>query len=216
MKYLSSIPGWIYPARLLLLILFLSAPAGRVHAADISQAQAMVEDTTKSVLDVLQKNQEQLKNDKPALYRLVNDIVVPHFDFDVMARLVLGKHWRDASGEQRKQFSGEFKTLLVRTYSTAMLNFTNQDIKFLPIRGDGEDNTKAISRMEINQPGGGPPAQMHLRMIFRNGSWMIYDITVDGVSLVTNYRQSFNNDVVQIGIDGLIEKLVEKNKQKSG
>ncbi|MGR9107121.1 MAG: MlaC/ttg2D family ABC transporter substrate-binding protein [Gammaproteobacteria bacterium] len=201
---------------LFLLVMFSSTLSGRTFGADLGEAQALVENTTRQVVDTLKKNKERLQNDKPALYQLVNEIIVPHFDFVRMARLVLGKNWRNANTEQKKRFAGEFKTLLVRTYSTAMLDFTDEKINYLPIRGRGEGDSKALSRMEISQPGGGPPVQMQLRMAKRKGAWMVYDIAIDGVSLVTNYRQSFNNDIQASGIDGLINKLIEKNGRHAG
>ncbi|MGH8559953.1 MAG: MlaC/ttg2D family ABC transporter substrate-binding protein [Methylococcales bacterium] len=186
---------------------------GRATGADIAESQAMVENTTSQVLDTLKKNEERLKNDKTELYRLVNDIIVPHFDFRSMSRLVLAKHWREASGEQQQRFIEEFKAHMVRTYSTAMLDFASETVKFLPVRA-GSDNTKALSRMEITQPGGGPPVKMDLRMVQRDDAWMVYDISIDGVSLVTNYRQSFSDEVFKNGIDSLIDKLIEKNRRR--
>ncbi|MCI0733406.1 MAG: ABC transporter substrate-binding protein [Methylococcaceae bacterium] len=192
------------------LFVVLGATPDRVLGADITAAQAMVEATTSQVLELLKTNKDRLKNDKTELHRLVNEIVVPHFDFRAMSRLVLGKHWRHATDEQKKRFTEEFKTLLVRTYSTTMLDFTDETVKYLPVR-PGSDESKALCRMEITQPGGGPPVKMDLRMVIRDEGWMVYDITVDGISLVTNYRNSFGNEVLKTGIDGLINKLVEKN-----
>ncbi|MGH8551118.1 MAG: MlaC/ttg2D family ABC transporter substrate-binding protein [Methylococcales bacterium] len=210
-----SVFAWRFSSISLLLSVVLSATSLRVQGADIQAAQIMVENTTSQVLDTLKKNKERLKQDKAELYRLVNEIIVPHFDFRSMSRLVLGKHWRQSSDEQKKRFTEEFKTLLVRTYSTTMLDFTGETVKYLPVRA-GSDESKALSRLEITQPGGGPPVKMDLRMVIRDAAWMIYDITVDGISLVTNYRNSFGNEVLKTGMDGLINKLVEKNKQRAG
>lgn len=211
---------FVSDSRIALSILFFFAmhaiQPNTVYAGDISQAQEMVEQTTNQVLETLKQNKARLEHDRKALYALVDRIILPHFDFRVMSRLVLGKHWKKVSREQQKRFTEEFKTLLVRTYSAAMLDFTEEQIKYLPIRANGEDNTKALSRMEITQPGGGRPAQMQLRMIDRDGNWMVYDITIDGISLVTNYRNSFSNEIVQNGIEHLIEQLVDKNRNQAG
>lgn len=215
MRNSLSLSAWRFAAILWVWFVFLCASPDRVLGADVNAAQTMVESTTKEVLDILKKNREQYKNDKSELYRLVNEVIVPHFDFYSMSRLVLGKHWRQANDEQKKRFTEEFKTLLVRTYSTTMLDFTDQTITYLPVR-QGSDASKALSRMEITQPGGGPPVKMDLRLVVRDADWMVYDITVDGISLVTNYRNSFSNEAVKSGIDGLINKLVEKNIQRAG
>lgn len=213
MKNMISMSVRRLTATTILCVVLSGTFAGRVLGADIAAAQAMVENTTSQVLDILKKNKERLKEDKAGLYRLVNEIIVPHFDFRSMSRLVLGKHWRQADDEQKKRFTEEFKTLLVRTYSTTMLDFTDETVKYLPVRPGG-DESKALSRMEITQPGGGPPVKMDLRMVIRDDGWMIYDIIVDGISLVTNYRNSFGNEVLKNGIDGLIGKLIEKNRPR--
>ncbi len=199
-----------------LLFALLGAWPNGVYGADIADAQTLVENTTNQVLETLKKNKDRLKNDKQALYALVDEIIVPHFDFRLMARLVLGKQWKTANTEQQTRFTEEFKTLLVRTYSTAMLDFTEATIKYLPVRAGGDDQSKALSRMEITQPGGRPPALMQLRMIDRKGAWMVYDVTIDGVSLVTNYRKSFSKDIIEHDVEYLIDKLVDKNRGKAG
>ena len=216
MEFNQFVSSWRLTVRLLYLVAALTLLPYPVLAGDISQAQEMVEQTTNQVLETLKQNKQRLENDKKALYGMVDAIILPHFDFRVMSRLVLGKHWKTATPDQQKRFTEEFKTLLVRTYSTAMLDFTEQQVKYLPIRANGEDSSKALSRMEISQPGGGRPAQMQLRMIDRDGSWMIYDVTIDGISLVTNYRNSFSNEIVQNGVEHLIEQLADKNRNQPG
>jgi phospholipid transport system substrate-binding protein len=215
MKKRTSPLVWHGAALAPLLFILLGTLPNWVYGADIADAQTLVENTTNQVLDTLKKNKERFQNDKQALYDLVNGIIVPHFDFRLMARLVLGKQWKNSNADQRTRFTDEFTTLLVRTYSTAMLDFTEATIKHLPVRSGGGAQPKALSRMEITQPGGRPPAQMQLRMIDRKGAWMIYDVTIDGVSLVTNYRKSFNQDISEHDIEYLIDKLIDKNRGKS-
>ena len=195
----------------LLLVLGLLGAAGAAPATDMQDPQTLVKDVTDQVLARLDKERAQLKADPQRIYPLVEDLVLPHFDFTRMSAWVLGRNWRIASADQRSQFTEQFRTLLVRTYAVALLEYSGQTVNFLPSRL-AEDGRSALVRTEIAQTGQASIA-LNYSLYQRNGQWLVYDISVDGVSLVTNYRSSFATEIAQGGIDGLIAQLEKRNAQ---
>ncbi|MDH3688047.1 MAG: ABC transporter substrate-binding protein [Gammaproteobacteria bacterium] len=172
----------------------------------------LVRETTEKVIAELERNREEYMGDGGKLYALVNDMVLPYFDFERMSRLVLGKHWRGASASQQEQFVDEFKALLVRTYATALLGYTGQEIVYKPVRFN-EDDIKVVVKTEL-QPGGGPNVPLHYSLRKSDdGSWKVFDINIDGISLVTNYRSAYAQVVRTKGLNALIESLAERNKE---
>jgi len=182
-----------------------------VTADDIPEPQPLVEAAIDEVLLAL-KDDEELTNDTSKLYDLVEDKLIPYFDFNKMSKLALGKNWRKANDEQRNRFTEEFRLLLVRTYSTALSEYSGQSISFLPFKGDvTKKKVKVI--MEIQQSGG-PTIPMTLSLFLnKQNEWKVYDVKVDGISLVTNYRSSFANEIRKDGMDKLIERLAERNQK---
>jgi phospholipid transport system substrate-binding protein len=170
----------------------------------------IIRDTSDRMLDALRKNEAELKTDTSELYALVNKIVLPNFDFEAMSRWVLGRYWRQATPEQRKRFVAEFRTLLVRTYGSSLLNYTDASIRVLPMPPVSGDDVTVRSQVER---GDGPPIPINYSMHRKNDVWKVYDVSVDGVSLVTTYRGSFADEIRQDGIDGLIAKLAKRNAQ---
>jgi phospholipid transport system substrate-binding protein len=126
---------------------------------------------------------------------------------------VLGRNWKTASKEQQTQFVNEFRTLLVRTYSSALAKYRNQTINYKPMRA-GAGDTDVTVKTEIVQPGG-PPVLVDYSLHKEDDGWKVYDVVIEGVSLVTNYRGQFANEIKQGGMEGLIQKLADKNKQGS-
>ena len=180
-----------------------------VVVADNLDPEALVRQTSDQMLAVLKEQNEVIKAEPERLYGLVDDIVLPHFDFERMARWVLGKHWKKATPEQQQRFINEFRTLLVRTYGTALLEFRDQQVKFLPLRMvEGSDDVTV--RTEVVKPGG-IPIPISYSMIRRADGWKVYDVAIDGISLVSNYRSSFSNEIKTEGMDRLIERLAERN-----
>ncbi|MCC6714067.1 MAG: ABC transporter substrate-binding protein, partial [Gammaproteobacteria bacterium] len=151
---------------------------------------------------------DALKADTGRLYGLVNELIIPHFDFEAASRLVLGRHWRTASDEQRARFTEAFKQLLVRTYANALFQYADETIVFKPSQTDGEH---VVVKTEVTQQGA-HPIPVNYRMHQKNGEWKAYDVFVDGISLVVTYRGDFGSRVNQSGIDGLISDLEAKNK----
>lgn len=182
-----------------------------VFAANLPPDQ-LVRETTDKVLSELTKNRDELTSDTEKLYALVSDLVLPHFDFTRMSRLVLGKHWRNATQAQQEQFVGEFRTLLVRTYATALVEYSGEDIIYKPVRIN-DDGSRAVVRTELQSNGGSNvPVHYSLRKS-SDGAWKVFDIKIDGISLVTNYRSSYAQIVRAKGMKALIESLADRNKR---
>ena len=196
-------------ANVVVALILLGAPP--LQAAE--EAQQLVIDTSTKVLERLKDDREKLQANSELIYPLVEDLELPHFDFERMSVWVLGKNWRKADKQQQQQFVDEFRTLLVRTYAKALLEYTDQSINYLPFHA--EENAKRVTvRTEIAQPGGVNIPINYSMFLNQEGKWKVYDISVDGVSLVTNYRTSFASEIRQGGIDKLLARLVEMNTGK--
>lgn len=172
--------------------------------------EELVKQTSATVLAEIKANGDAYRSDLPSLYKLVNDVVLPNFDFDAMTDLALGRHRAKVTAEQKPVIVQEFRTILVRTYSSALLEYTNQELVYLPMEGKESDG-KVVVRSEIEQPGGFPiPINYSLRE--GDDGWKVYDISVDDVSLVTNFRSSFARAIKKNGVDGLIQTLKDRNQ----
>ncbi|MCK9529569.1 MAG: ABC transporter substrate-binding protein [Gammaproteobacteria bacterium] len=193
-------------------LLALALAVAPAQAQDPQEAQQLVQQTAEKVLDRLQQDQERLKANPDLIYPLVEDIVLPHFDFARMSQWVLGKHWRAADAGQRERFTNEFRDLLVRTYAKALLEYTDQTIEYLPLLA-GDNTDRVVVRTQIVQQGSAYPIPINYNMYHRKDGWKVYDISVDGVSLVSNYRTSFASEIRTGGIDDLIAKLESRNKR---
>lgn len=200
----------VWSAWLLLCALFLFAGA-RVEAG--AEPQEVVRQASAQVLDALASEGEALSGDPQRLYALVDTVLLRHMDFERMSRWVLGKHWKSASPEQRTRFVREFRGLLVRTYATALASYRGQRVEFLAQR-PGASPEEVVVRTEIRQPGGAP-IPVNFSLYRRDGEWKAYDVQIDGISLVANYRASFAAEVRSGGLDGLIQTLAVRNQQAS-
>ncbi len=184
---------------------------GQVLAAQAPQA--LVEATSKLMLTKLKEEAAVIKADPGRIYALVNQIVLPHFDFEYMSQMVLAKFWQRATPAQKKAFADEFRTLLVRTYATSLNQYTDQKLIFKPFRPDARPELATV-HSEVAQPGGFPiPIDYRLRL--EGEQWKVFDVVIDGVSLVTNYRSSFAKEIRDSGMDGLIRTLADRNRQAS-
>jgi len=175
-------------------------------------AQELVHKTSDTVLERLRADHDELMANSDRIYPLVQDLVLPHFDFAKMSQWVLGKHWRAATAEQRKQFTEQFRNLLVRTYAKALLEYDDQQLRYLPLQA-GKDDRRVTVKTEIIQSGG-PPIPINYAMYLRgDGEWKVYDIAVDGASMVSTYRKSYYSQIRRKGLDALIERLKQRNTQ---
>ena len=170
----------------------------------------LVKSTAEDVLSVIKKDKDIQNGDQKKVFALAEEKILPNFNFDRVCRMVLGKNWNRASKEQQEAFQREFRSLLLRTYATALSKYRNQTIDYKPLRSQPGD-TEVTVKTEILQPGGQPVAVDYALEKAGDG-WKVYDIVIEGVSLVTNYRSQFGNEIKQSGIDGLIQKLAAKNK----
>lgn len=197
---------------LLLLALLAGLGSAQVLAAD-TPPDVLARTTTNEVLAILKQDKELQTGNLSKVYQLVEAKILPNFDFNRMTQLVIGKHWPRATAQQKQALVTEFRNLLVRTYSSSLTAFTNQSVDFKPLtmKPDDED---VIVRSEIRQPGG-QPIPIDYRMYKTAFGWKIYDVTIDSVSLVTNYRSSFSSTIRQNGIDGLIKTLAEQSNRNS-
>jgi phospholipid transport system substrate-binding protein len=201
-------------ATLLLLVIGwgFALPLSSANTLSTASAQDLVKQTSEHLMQTLKIQRNELEEHPERIYPLVKDIVLPHFDFWRMAQLALGKYWRQATVEQRQRFADEFRALLVRTYSIALLKYSHEKIHYLPVHGPAEaDNT--VVQLEALQANGGPSVPMSLRLYNKNGVWKVFDVKIDGVSLVTNYRANFAGEVRSGGLNQLIEKLAKKNNK---
>ncbi len=172
-------------------------------------AQELVKQTADRVLDAIRDDRAAFERRPKAVYELVEEVVFPHVDFENMARWALGKYWRRADEEQREQFVREFRTLILRTYATALMEYRDQEIVYLPMRGE-ELGTDVTVRTEIRQQGG-PPVPVNYRLHRVADTWKVYDLSIDGISLLTTYRSSFSTQIRQQGLHAFLNKLAERN-----
>ncbi len=170
--------------------------------------QELVKVTTDQALLRLQRERASLQQNPAGIYDLVQEVITPHFDFVRISAWVLGKYWRSASKEQKLRFVKAFRTLLVQTYGVVLLDYTDQELRYLPLRDDPASGDVTV-RTEVIQANG-EVVSINYRLYLRNGSWKVYDISVEGVSLVTNFRTSYATEIKQSGLDTLIERLEAK------
>jgi len=192
-------------------LLLLALGGGAIEAA-IKPPQDVIQDTSTRMIDALRQNRAKLDRDPGQIYGLVDQIVLPNFDFELMSRWVLGRAWQQASPDQRRRFTEEFRTLLVRTYAKALLEYSDEDLQLLPqpTVGDGSEVTvKTEVRLKA-----GRPIQINYSMHLNNDGWKVYDVKVDGVSLVTNYRSTFASQIRANGMDSVIADLQQRNNSQ--
>ena len=180
--------------------------------ADVDSPDALIKKVSDDVLTIVRQDKDiQSGNTKKAM-DLVEAKVLPHFNFQHMTALAMGKDWRKATPEQKKRLSEEFKTLLVRTYSNALTGYRDQTIRYKPLKLQASD-AETVVKTEIVQPGNKPIQLDYAVEKLEGNGWKVFDVVVAGVSLVSNYRDTFNQEVRANGVDGLIQMLANKNKQ---
>ena len=197
----------------LLLLAAALAAAAPARAAD-TPPDVLVKSVTLEVVDLISKDKEIRSGNRAKLIGLINDKVLPHFNFTSMTALAMGQNWNKATPEQKKRLTDEFKTLLVRTYASALAAYSDQKFDFRPLRARPNDTDVTVN-VRVLQPGT-QPVPIDYSMEKTAGGWKVYDVMVGGVSLVANYRTEFANVVRESGIDGLIRSLNNKNRALEG
>jgi len=170
---------------------------------------ALVKTVTLEVVELIAKDKEIRAGSRAKLVELIEAKVLPHFNFASMTALAMGQGWGKATPEQKKRLTEEFKTLLVRTYASALAAYSEQKFDFRPLRAKPSDTDVTVN-VRVLQPGA-QPVTIDYSMEKTGSGWKVYDVMVGGVSLVANYRTEFANSVRASGIDGLIKELQAKN-----
>ncbi len=171
---------------------------------------ALVKSVTDEVLDIIRKDKDIKAGSTRRAIELVEQKVLPHFNFTRMTALAVGKDWRQATPEQQKVLTEEFRDLLVRTYSNALIAYKNESVDYRPFKMQPGE-TDVTVRTQIHQAGARQPITLDYSLEKNGSAWKVYDVVVAGVSLVTNYRSSFATEIRNGGIDGLIKTLKAKN-----
>ncbi len=199
----NRITSWLATAALLFGV-------GTAQAADAVKApDQLIKEVSTDVLDAVKADKSIQAGDVQKVIALVDAKVMPYVNFQRMTASAVGRYWRQATPEQQKRLQEEFKTLLVRTYSGALAQVKDQTVQLKPMRA-GPDDKDVVVKTEVR--GKGDPIQLDYRLEKRDDGWKIYDVNVLGVWLVQNYTSSFAQEIGANGIDGLIAKLVERNK----
>jgi phospholipid transport system substrate-binding protein len=173
----------------------------------------MVKATQAALQPQINSRADEFTRDPNKLYQFVNDGILPHFDFNYISQLVLGQAWRTASDMQKQRFTAAFENMLVRTYAHALLEYRNQKIEWEPLKMSSGDTDATVETKVLRD--NGPPVPMDYRLHVQGGEWKVYDVVIDAVSLVTNYRGSFASEVRQHGLDSLIARLEAKQTASS-
>ncbi len=177
-------------------------------------ADAAIKRTSQELLEIIRADPKVQAGDQARIREVVEAKVSPNIDFERMTALAMGRNWRAANPEQQKRLIEEFRTLLVRTYSGALAQYRDQKMEYKPLR-EQPNATDVTVRTEVLRPGQAP-VQIDYSMTRTKEGWKAYDIIVGGVSLVTNYRDEFSEQIKTAGIDGLIKTLAAKNKGTGG
>ena len=191
--------------RLLAVFFLLSGPG----FAQGPGPEELVRKVTQDVLDAIKSDEQLAAGDRQKAIKLAEEKILPHVDFEEATRIAVGRGWKQASPEQRKRLIAEFRAMLVRTYSNAIRAYEGQTMKVMPVRMKPGDDDVTVHNQFIRP--GAKPVLIDYSMRKTDNGWKIYDIVVEGVSLVLTYRSEFDAVVKQEGIDGLIKRLSSKN-----
>lgn len=181
-----------------------------VAMANIDMApDVLVKQTADDVLAIVKNDKDIQAGNQQKLFAVVEEKIIPNFDFDRVCRMVLGKNWKSASPEQQALFQKEFRSLLLRTYASALGKYRDQVIEYRPMQTDASEKNVTVKTQIIQK--GGQPIAVDYSLVKGPAGWKVYDITIENVSLVTNYRSQFSSEIRQNGLDSLNKKLADKN-----
>ena len=211
MHKISGIPFTKTNSRWLLIlstIVALSSAVAGEEAGPIEMLQGLTEQ-----LIAIADSRPEILDDPAELRKIANEVVLPHVDFLMLSQRVLGKSWRAATGAQQEFFVSEFRELLLGTYLRSVRNYQDNSIRYLPLRTDGQQKRVLVNA--IVEQKNGPPVHAAFRLYRAENQWLIYDVIVEGISLIATHRSTFAQIIHNHGIDGLIERLRAKNSQNS-
>ena len=194
-----------------LMILLLPALTMTAPAQDIDKPEDVIITTVDSVIARITAEREALDAEPDTVYDLINDLIIPVFDFNSMSRWILGKYWKQASEEQRGIFTAEFKDLLVRTYAKAVLGFSNERVILLNTQTNPKNNMVKVNTHIVSDDAEPTPVNYYLHI--SDGSWKVVNVAFEGISLVETYRKSFASVIRNDGLESLIQQLIDKNEK---
>ena len=179
-----------------------------VGAEELTPEQ-IVEQTSTELLQIINEQSERIKNEEGYVNEVINDLILPVIDLQSMGKLILGKHWKTASDEQKSQFIEQFKSMLIRTYAKSVADFGHAKVTVFPPKGEQKGKRHRVkSHLDI---GSGTPLQVDYVFRRKNDSWKVFDLVVDGLSLIKNFRTSFSQEISETSLDALIERLASTN-----
>src|SRR5690606_3431245 len=187
------------------LVLFAAVFALGANAREMQDPAKFVEERAQAILAALDGSREAIRADGKAAEAIVERELLPYIDVDYISRLVLGQHWRTASEEQRKRFQAAFQNFLLKSYGQGLADFTEDRLKVMPLRGE-PDPRRTIVQTQIARESG-QPVPVAFTMRWTDDGWKLFDVIIEGISYVRNYRTDFNSEVQQRGLDALIERL---------
>lgn len=192
------------------LLAILAATCLPLAVAAQEAPDALVKRVTDEVLAIIKADKDLQSGNTRKVVELAEQKVLPHFDFARMTRLAVGRNWAQASDPQKESLVKEFRTLLVRTYSASLTAYRNQTIEVKPVKMGAQDKDVTVRTAVLQQ--GGPSIPIDYAMEKGDSGWKVYDVVIDGASLVTTYRGSFNDQIQKGGIDGLVKTLADRNR----
>jgi len=185
-----------------------------VAQAEMVAPDVLIRNVAQEVLTIVKQDPDLKMGNQKKILALVDAKVVPNFDFVRMTQLAMGKYWRQASNEQKQALVTEYRNLLVRTYTKAFTSYRDQTIEVLPLRMEATDDETTV-KMRINKSGSSQPTAVDYQMKKKSDGWKVFDVTIEGVSMVTSYRSTFASQIRQSGIDDLIKTLADMNASGS-
>ncbi len=194
----------------LFLLIFYSF-IGAASAVAATPPDVLARQVTDEVISIIRADKDIQSGNQKKARELIETKIAPHFNFTGMTQLALGKNWSSANAEQRRALTAEFRSLLVQTYTASLVLFKDQKIEYRPLKLAADDNDVTV-RSLVRQSGGGEPVQVDYGMEKTDGGWKVYNVKIGGISLVENYRSTFNTEIRKGGIDGLIASLRDKNR----
>jgi len=198
--------------RKILMMLLMAALSLPAFAQDEATPDGLIIATVRDVLEIVRRD-KAIVSDQARLLKLVDARILPHFDFNRMTQLAVGRSWRTATPEQKEALVKEFRTMLVRTYTKVFSTYPDPEVEVKSAKMLGEDESTVRSVIRVSD---GRVVTVDYEMKKSDGKWKAFDVTVEGISLVTSYRGSFADEIKQMGIDGLIKTLAEKNRDAGG
>ncbi|MGM0678730.1 MAG: MlaC/ttg2D family ABC transporter substrate-binding protein [Pseudomonadota bacterium] len=215
-----SVPLSRLPVRIGFLLVMLLLAAGRPAVAadnDPDQARQLLEQVAQEMIQTTTQRRDEIRQNPKVVEDLVEELLLPHIDMITASRWVLGKHWRRASKEQKISFMKHFRGMLLRFYATALADYLNDNtvdenlIRFQPVRAQAGSEDVTV-RSHVHPPSG-QPVPVNYNMHLTRKGWKVYDISVEGVSVITTYRNSFNDEIRRNGLDKLIARLAERDSE---